>query len=82
MPKNCVIICRSFEISRKDKIFTIKTAKLLGLGYPGGPIVEKYAENGDEKAFNFPKLQKGQPKLSHLQKLSKHRTELVLFRNT
>jgi len=39
-----------------------KTAKLLGLGYPGGPIVEKYAKNGDEKAFDFPKplLKKGE----------------------
>ncbi len=39
-----------------------KTAKLLDLGYPGGPIVEKYAENGDEKAFTFPKplLKKGE----------------------
>ena len=39
-----------------------KTAKLLGLGYPGGSIVEKYAKNGDEKAFDFPKplLKKGE----------------------
>ena len=39
-----------------------KTAKLLDLGYPGGPIVEEYAKNGDEKAFAFPKplLKKGE----------------------
>ena len=32
-----------------------KVAKLLNLGYPGGPIVEKYAKKGNEKAFEFPK---------------------------
>jgi N6-L-threonylcarbamoyladenine synthase len=28
-----------------------KTAKLLGLGYPGGPLVEKEAAHGDPKRF-------------------------------
>ena len=32
-----------------------KGAKLLGLGYPGGPQVEKLARAGDAKAFQFPK---------------------------
>jgi N6-L-threonylcarbamoyladenine synthase len=32
-----------------------KTAKLLGLGYPGGPALSKLAENGDPKKFNFPR---------------------------
>ncbi len=31
-----------------------KTAKLLGLGYPGGPAVEKAARNGDPVRFDFP----------------------------
>lgn len=31
-----------------------KIAKHYGFGYPGGPAIEKLAENGDEKAFNFP----------------------------
>ena len=30
-----------------------KIARVLGLGYPGGPLVEKMAEQGDEQAFNF-----------------------------
>ena len=30
-----------------------KVAKMLGLGYPGGPIVEKYALKGDENRFTF-----------------------------
>jgi len=33
-----------------------KCAKLLGLGYPGGPIVSKYAEKGNEKAFDLPRI--------------------------
>jgi N6-L-threonylcarbamoyladenine synthase len=31
-----------------------KTAKMMGLGYPGGPIIEKLALTGDENAFDFP----------------------------
>ncbi len=30
-----------------------KTAKLLGLPYPGGPLVDKYAKEGDPHAFKF-----------------------------
>ncbi len=32
-----------------------KGAKLLGLPYPGGPVVEKLATAGDPQAFDFPK---------------------------
>jgi N6-L-threonylcarbamoyladenine synthase len=32
-----------------------KTAKLLGLGYPGGPLVEAEAKSGDPKQFRFPR---------------------------
>jgi N6-L-threonylcarbamoyladenine synthase len=32
-----------------------KTAKLLNLGYPGGPIVEKMALKGNQNRFDFPK---------------------------
>jgi N6-L-threonylcarbamoyladenine synthase len=31
-----------------------KTAKLLGLPYPGGPLIDRYAQQGNPKAFNFP----------------------------
>lgn len=31
-----------------------KTAKLLGLPYPGGPLLDRYAKEGDPKAFTFP----------------------------
>lgn len=32
-----------------------KTAKLLGLAYPGGPALEKLAVGGDPEAFKFPR---------------------------
>ncbi len=32
-----------------------KVARLLGLGYPGGPIISKLAENGNPAAFKFPR---------------------------
>jgi len=32
-----------------------KVARLLGLGYPGGPQIERIAREGDPKAFNFPR---------------------------
>src|SRR5438270_2555500 len=32
-----------------------KVAKLLGLVYPGGPIIEKRAETGDDTRFDFPR---------------------------
>jgi N6-L-threonylcarbamoyladenine synthase len=36
-----------------------KTAKLLGLGYPGGPLVEKLALTGDASRFTLPRPLKG-----------------------
>ena len=32
-----------------------KTAKLLGLGYPGGPLVEKEARSGNPARFALPR---------------------------
>jgi N6-L-threonylcarbamoyladenine synthase len=32
-----------------------KTAKLLGLGYPGGPALAALAEEGNDQAFEFPR---------------------------
>ncbi|MFN8250130.1 MAG: tRNA (adenosine(37)-N6)-threonylcarbamoyltransferase complex transferase subunit TsaD [Ferruginibacter sp.] len=31
-----------------------KSAKLLGLPYPGGPLIDKYAKEGNADAFKFP----------------------------
>jgi N6-L-threonylcarbamoyladenine synthase len=33
-----------------------KTAKLLHLPYPGGPLIDKYAQAGNPKAFVFPQV--------------------------
>ncbi len=38
-----------------------KTAKLLGLPYPGGPAVEKAASTGDSKRFRLPVPLRGTP---------------------
>jgi len=34
-----------------------KTAKIMGLPYPGGPLIDKYAKEGNPKAFKFTKPQ-------------------------
>jgi len=40
-----------------------KSAKLLGLGYPGGPAIDRMAESGDPDAFSFPRMMAGQDNL-------------------
>ncbi len=34
-----------------------KIARVLGLGYPGGPLIEKTAEKGNAEALKFPQVQ-------------------------
>jgi len=34
-----------------------KSAKLLGLPYPGGPLIDKYAREGNPERFSFPEPQ-------------------------
>ncbi len=34
-----------------------KTAKILGFPYPGGPLIDRYAKEGNPKAFSFSKPQ-------------------------
>ena len=38
-----------------------KVARLLGLGYPGGPIIDKLAQQGNRKAIAFPRGLKNSP---------------------
>lgn len=38
-----------------------KTAKMLGLGYPGGPLIEQAAAKGDATRFDLPRPMKGKP---------------------
>ncbi|MCK5639399.1 MAG: tRNA (adenosine(37)-N6)-threonylcarbamoyltransferase complex transferase subunit TsaD [Gammaproteobacteria bacterium] len=40
-----------------------KTAKMLGLGYPGGPVLAKLAESGDPARFKFPRPMTDRPGL-------------------
>lgn len=43
-----------------------KVAKMLGLGYPGGPIIERLAREGNPKAvmFSVPRMGDGRPDFS------------------
>ncbi|WP_085906281.1 tRNA (adenosine(37)-N6)-threonylcarbamoyltransferase complex transferase subunit TsaD [Kiloniella majae] len=38
-----------------------KTAKMMGLPYPGGPMIEQIAKDGDPKRFDLPRPMKGRP---------------------
>ena len=38
-----------------------KSAKMLGLSYPGGPLIDKYSKNGNSHTFEF-----GKPKVKEL----------------
>ncbi len=40
-----------------------KVAKLLGLGYPGGPIIDKMAKHGNPNAISFPRANTGKDSL-------------------
>ena len=40
-----------------------KTAKMLGLGYPGGPVLAKLAEKGEAGVFKFPRPMTDRPGL-------------------
>ena len=52
-----------------------KTAKILGLPYPGGPLVDKYAQLGNPKAFPFTK-----PKVGNLAfSFSGLKTQILYF---
>jgi len=44
-----------------------KVAKLLGLGYPGGPVVDRLAAQGDDRAVPFPKM-----RLTHADRNAPH----------
>ncbi|MGX7666582.1 tRNA (adenosine(37)-N6)-threonylcarbamoyltransferase complex transferase subunit TsaD [Flavobacterium pedocola] len=52
-----------------------KSAKILGLPYPGGPLIDKYAQLGNPKAFPFTK-----PKVDHLDfSFSGLKTQILYF---
>jgi N6-L-threonylcarbamoyladenine synthase len=41
-----------------------KVARFLGLGYPGGPVIDRLARDGDAAAIRFPRAMPGEPDLS------------------
>jgi N6-L-threonylcarbamoyladenine synthase len=41
-----------------------KVAKLVGLGYPGGPVIDRLAQQGDERAVDLPT-----PRMTHPDRL-------------
>lgn len=41
-----------------------KVAKIFSLGYPGGPIISKWARRGNPRAFDFPRPLTNQPNLN------------------
>jgi tRNA N6-adenosine threonylcarbamoyltransferase len=47
-----------------------KVAKLLGLGYPGGPVVDKLSSHGDPEAVRFPPSQ-----IKHRDRKDRDKTE-------
>ena len=52
-----------------------KTAKILNLPYPGGPLVDKYARTGNPKAFKF-----GEPQIKNLDySFSGFKTSILYF---
>ena len=40
-----------------------KAAKMMGLGYPGGPAISQAAQNGDKRRFKFPRPMTDRPGL-------------------
>ena len=38
-----------------------KVARMMGLGYPGGPLIQRAAEGGDPNRFNFPRAKLDTP---------------------
>jgi N6-L-threonylcarbamoyladenine synthase len=55
-----------------------KTAKLLGLGYPGGPAISKLAQTGNPDRFHFPRPMTDRPGLDFSFSGLKTHTMLVI----
>ncbi|TQV79734.1 tRNA (adenosine(37)-N6)-threonylcarbamoyltransferase complex transferase subunit TsaD [Denitrobaculum tricleocarpae] len=59
-----------------------KTAKMLGLPYPGGPALERAAQSGNDRAVDLPRPLRGRPgcdfSFSGLKTAVRHRIEEML----
>jgi len=58
-----------------------KVAKMLGLGYPGGPVVEEFALSGDKKKFDFTVPLQRTPKLAFSYSGLKNQVRLAIEEN-
>jgi N6-L-threonylcarbamoyladenine synthase len=38
-----------------------KSARIIGLGYPGGPVIDKLAQQGNKSAYKFPSVKTANP---------------------
>jgi N6-L-threonylcarbamoyladenine synthase len=56
-----------------------KVAKMLNLGYPGGPIIQKYALNGDENAYTLPIPLRQSPKIEFSYSGLKNAVRLIIL---
>ena len=56
-----------------------KVAKLLGLGYPGGPIIDKLSVHGNPSAVKFPPSQIKHPDRKEKGKADEHRRVLIFL---
>jgi N6-L-threonylcarbamoyladenine synthase len=57
-----------------------KTAKMMGLGYPGGPIIEELATKGDQDRFNLPVPLRNSPLIAFSLSGLKNAVRLVIER--
>ncbi len=55
-----------------------KTAKMMGLGYPGGPIIEALAREGDEERFDLPVPLRNSPRIAFSLSGLKNAVRLVI----
>ncbi|NLM16670.1 MAG: tRNA (adenosine(37)-N6)-threonylcarbamoyltransferase complex transferase subunit TsaD [Candidatus Riflebacteria bacterium] len=51
-PRNYEILARTID-DAPGELYD-KIARYLGLGYPGGPVIQKIAENGDSERYSLP----------------------------
>ena len=56
-----------------------KVAKMLGLGYPGGPTIQKYSLEGDENAYTLPIPLRQSPKIEFSYSGLKNAVRLVIL---
>lgn len=51
-PLNMIVIGKTLDDAAGEAFD--KSAKILGLPYPGGPLIDKYAKKGDSGKYKFP----------------------------